>query len=582
MASMERVNPRSSSAEDICGQCFEGNIDISMKVVGFLEKNAPSLRALLIFCGGFSLKRKLLETPNHMMGAANIEKLNPRYWGGANTTSPIFFYLGLEGRMEVSDEVDNFIEENAQSFRALLVFTEHRYYGESYPFGSKEIAYTNSSTLKYLSSEQALADYAQLLRHLKISLSAMNSPFAGTENSYIRAICDGVNKEPYEKSTLKRLILGIRALHGDSCLRIITDEEIPRTERGWDWQVCTEMVIPIGCSSKHSMFEDSPFHLLSLTQYCQKLFGQVEPRPHWATTEYGGHAHIAWIHMDQLKTDPYWLVDQRKGRGLEGDIEGSIQVIKFLEENAPNFKALLLFAEHRYYGESYPFGSKEVAYSNSSTLKYLSSEQALADYAQLLRDLKVNLSAVNNPVIAFGCSYGGMLASWFHLKFPHIVIGALASSAPILYFDNLTPQNGYCSVVTNDFKEISESCCEIIKKSWRDIDKVAIQFDGLTSLSKMFNTCFYVKDICDGVNSDPQEKNLLKRVSFGIKAYLGDSCLRIIKDEEIPNTKKGWDWQDALNIDDKCPNALSMLGDLELKIDDWLNAKDTFRAARCY
>ncbi|URE20729.1 RNA polymerase-associated protein CTR9 [Musa troglodytarum] len=37
---------------------------------------------------------------------------------------------------------------------------------------------------------------------------------------------------------------------------------------------------------------------------------------------------------------------------------------------------------------------------------------------------------------------------------------------------------------------------------------------------------------------------------------------------------------DALKVDDKCPNALSMLGDLELKIDDWVKAKDTFRAAK--
>ncbi|KAK8913860.1 hypothetical protein KSP39_PZI024157 [Platanthera zijinensis] len=38
--------------------------------------------------------------------------------------------------------------------------------------------------------------------------------------------------------------------------------------------------------------------------------------------------------------------------------------------------------------------------------------------------------------------------------------------------------------------------------------------------------------------------------------------------------------QEALKVDDKFPNALSMLGDLELKSDDWLKAKDTFLAAR--
>ncbi|KAJ0487902.1 putative RNA polymerase-associated protein Ctr9 [Helianthus annuus] len=37
---------------------------------------------------------------------------------------------------------------------------------------------------------------------------------------------------------------------------------------------------------------------------------------------------------------------------------------------------------------------------------------------------------------------------------------------------------------------------------------------------------------------------------------------------------------DALQVDDKNPDALCMLGDLELKNDDWLKAKDTFRAAK--
>ena len=55
-----------------------------------------------------------------------------------------------------------------------------------------------------------------------------------------------------------------------------------------------------------------------------------------------------------------------------------------------------------------PFGGKkEVAYDNSSTIGYLSSTQALADYATLITDLKKNLSAVDSPVVVFGGSYGG-------------------------------------------------------------------------------------------------------------------------------------------------------------------------------
>lgn len=37
---------------------------------------------------------------------------------------------------------------------------------------------------------------------------------------------------------------------------------------------------------------------------------------------------------------------------------------------------------------------------------------------------------------------------------------------------------------------------------------------------------------------------------------------------------------DALKVDEKCPDALLMLGDLELKNDDWVKAKETFRTAK--
>ncbi|MFS7921594.1 putative lysosomal Pro-Xaa carboxypeptidase [Helianthus anomalus] len=63
-------------------------------------------------------------------------------------------------------------------------------------------------------------------------------------------------------------------------------------------------------------------------------------------------------------------------------------------------------------------------YKNSKTLGYLSSTQALADYATLIVDLKNNLTAIDSPVIVFGGSYGGMLAAWFRLKYPHVAIGA--------------------------------------------------------------------------------------------------------------------------------------------------------------
>ena len=59
---------------------------------------------------------------------------------------------------------------------------------------------------------------------------------------------------------------------------------------------------------------------------------------------------------------------------------------------------------------------------------YLTSGQALADYADLLTYVKSTFKGTSNsPIIAFGGSYGGMLAAWFRMKYPHIIDGLVLS-----------------------------------------------------------------------------------------------------------------------------------------------------------
>lgn len=52
---------------------------------------------------------------------------------------------------------------------------------------------------------------------------------------------------------------------------------------------------------------------------------------------------------------------------------------------------------------------------------YLTIEQALADYAALISHIKGRYEAEASPVIAFGGSYGGMLAAWLRAKYPDAV-----------------------------------------------------------------------------------------------------------------------------------------------------------------
>ncbi|XP_061345372.1 uncharacterized protein LOC133291175 isoform X2 [Gastrolobium bilobum] len=257
--------------------------------------------------------------------------------------------------------------------------------------------------------------------------------------------------------------------------------------------------------------------------------------------------------------------------GAEEPIDNSPTGIGFMTDNAASFNALLVYIEHRYYGKSVPFGSREEAFKNASTIGYFNSAQAIADYAAVLVHIKKTLHAQKSPVIVIGGSYGGMLASWFRLKYPHLTIGALASSAPILYFDHITPQNGYYSVVSRDFREESETCYQTILKSWSEIERVASQPNGLSILSQRFNTChtlnesyelidflesmyayaaqynqppkYPVSVICGGIDGASFGSDILSKIYSGVVAYRGNSTCNFNGPTNVSETTVGWRWQ---------------------------------------
>ena len=193
-----------------------------------------------------------------------------------------------------------------------------------------------------------------------------------------------------------------------------------------------------------------------------------------------------------LLNDTFWRRKPNAGplfvyTGNEGDIEWFTTNTGFMFDIAPDFGALLVFIEHRFYGESKPFGND--SYKSADTLGYLTSTQALADFAVLITSLKQNLSAVDAPVVVFGGSYGGMLASWFRLKYPHVAMGALASSAPILQFDDITPWSSFYDAVSQDFKSESLNCFSVIKAVWDVLDNRGSTEAGLLEVSKTFRAC---------------------------------------------------------------------------------------------
>uniref|UniRef100_A0A2C9KJB7 Peptidase S9 prolyl oligopeptidase catalytic domain-containing protein n=1 Tax=Biomphalaria glabrata TaxID=6526 RepID=A0A2C9KJB7_BIOGL len=72
----------------------------------------------------------------------------------------------------------------------------------------------------------------------------------------------------------------------------------------------------------------------------------------------------------------------------------------------------------------------------------------MADFAVFLTALKEQLNVTQSKVIAFGGSYGGMLAAYMRFKYPNIIDGCLASSAPIYMQDINSPRDFFFQHVT--------------------------------------------------------------------------------------------------------------------------------------
>ncbi|KAJ0410123.1 hypothetical protein ATCC90586_001608 [Pythium insidiosum] len=175
--------------------------------------------------------------------------------------------------------------------------------------------------------------------------------------------------------------------------------------------------------------------------------------------------------------------------GNEADVELYLNNTGLMWENAEEFGAMLVFAEHRYFGKSIPFGDQVTKH-----MQYLSTEQALADYAVLIEHIKSTYK-LNVPVIGFGGSYGGMLGSWFRMKYPHIMDGIIAASAPILSFlgdEKPVDMGSFARVTTFDASPEAGSapnCVPNIRRAWSVIREMGTTAAGRKDLLAAFSLC---------------------------------------------------------------------------------------------
>jgi lysosomal Pro-X carboxypeptidase len=191
--------------------------------------------------------------------------------------------------------------------------------------------------------------------------------------------------------------------------------------------------------------------------------------------------------------------------GNEGDVTLYANNTGLMWENAGSFGALLVFAEHRYYGQSWPLSGDPA--TSLRHMRFLSSQQALADYAVVLRQLKRELGPGGEdvPAVAFGGSYGGVLSAMFRSKYPGLVCGAIAASAPLRAFPTQLPDwdtGAYYARVTATASAAGgcpDACAANVRALWAPLFADAASDAGRARLSAAFRTCAPLATPDDGV-----------------------------------------------------------------------------------
>ena len=157
---------------------------------------------------------------------------------------------------------------------------------------------------------------------------------------------------------------------------------------------------------------------------------------------------------------------------------------------AKNLSALVVFAEHRGFGLTYPAtennsGDLSGWIPDAAHVGTLTEAQVLEDFTALATSLRRNLSAWDSPLIAVGGSLAGEMATWWRVRYPFMVDMALSASAPILGFPGLTDQYGWYRVVTEAFRSVGgDACVEAIRGGFWETSSLTP-----AALSQAFNTC---------------------------------------------------------------------------------------------
>ena len=135
---------------------------------------------------------------------------------------------------------------------------------------------------------------------------------------------------------------------------------------------------------------------------------------------------------------------------------------------------------------------------------FLTVENTMMDCVSVVNQVKTDYNATDKAVIVLGDYFGGNYAAWMRMKFPQHFQGALASSAPMLYWkDSPSVDDSELSMsITNIWANIDsdQRCMKGMREAFYDLNTTINNEYLYDEVSAIFNTCSKLASSLDVTN----------------------------------------------------------------------------------
>lgn len=198
-----------------------------------------------------------------------------------------------------------------------------------------------------------------------------------------------------------------------------------------------------------------------------------------------------------------------------------------MHDIAFDLNGYLFGIEMRFFGQNRP--TTDVSNAN---LQFLTTEQVLADIAKFIEHIKQeDTRLVNAKVILHGTMFGANLATWFRVKYPHLVDGVWSSSSHIEARMNFAE---YFEVIGNDLRSFGSNEC--YRRTWRAFRTIENLIDSGRSevIDEMFHLC-HPLDVANEFEVQHFFESVTESVVVGILnggySYVHDMCVAVTSND---------------------------------------------------